>query len=128
MTQTEPPLARRRVLVLEDDYLLAGSLTRGLRAAGANVVGPYPNVRQALSRLEREGYAIDAAVLDLDLRGETSYRLADVLIRRGVPVAFVTGREAGAIHPAWREQPCLAKPVDEARLVSLLAGAPDAGV
>ncbi|WP_345822590.1 hypothetical protein ABC766_15095 [Methylobacterium fujisawaense] len=65
MSNAARPLSHRRILVVEDEYLIAMDVKRWLMAAGATVVGPVPSVERALGLIE-EGY-IDAAVLDINL-------------------------------------------------------------
>lgn len=82
-------LAGRRVLVVEDDYVVAQQMADELRELGARIVGPVPTPDTAL-RLARE-QRLDAAVLDIHLRGGTVYPVADLLTGKGVPFLFATG-------------------------------------
>jgi len=81
--------SRRRVLVVEDDWLIALSLQEMLQDAGCDVVGPVGDVTAALPLCQ--GGAIDAAILDYWLRDATAKPLADVLSAHGVPFALTTG-------------------------------------
>lgn len=74
-------LAGRRILVVEDDYLLAESLNDLLVEAGINVVGPVGSVPDALS-LVASGQAIDGALLDVNVRGQAVFPVADALMER----------------------------------------------
>ena len=82
-------LVDRRVLVVEDEYLIAMEMAHCLRATGAEIVGPVANAQQALALIEAG--PLDAAVLDVNLRGETVYVVADRLCERRVPYLFATG-------------------------------------
>ena len=82
--------SRPKVLVLEDHYLLAADLSLGLQRAGLEVIGPLSTLDEALA-LAGSAEPPDAAVLDLQLHGEMAYPVADVLLSRGIPFAFVTG-------------------------------------
>lgn len=71
-----------RVLVVEDEFFQAKDLARTLSEAGAVPVGPVPSFRDAVEALDRND-VIDAAVLDINLRGQIAYEVADVLANRG---------------------------------------------
>lgn len=85
-------LRGRRVLVAEDEPVVAMELQEVLTKLGCEVLGPATTVEEALSlataELER---GIDAAVLDVNLHGRTIYAVADTLARRGVPIVYATG-------------------------------------
>jgi CheY-like chemotaxis protein len=85
----ESPISAKRVLVVEDEYLVAMDVSAWLEAAGAQVVGPASNVNAALEVLERT--ELDCAILDVNLRGEMAYPIADALAARGIPFVFTTG-------------------------------------
>ena len=99
-------LVGRRVLVVEDEAILAAMVVDVLEDVCANVVGPAGSVAMAARLAARA--EIDLALLDLNLRGETVYPVADVLARRGVPFAFASGYARPL--PEWRHVPLLAKP------------------
>jgi hypothetical protein len=82
-------LAGCRVLVLEDEYSLASDLEQELTARGAIVVGPFAEISKTKDQVANGGF--DVAVIDIDLRGEPSFSIADELIRRRIPFIFVTG-------------------------------------
>jgi CheY-like chemotaxis protein len=88
MTRTSP-ISAKRVLVVEDEYLVAMDMSAFLEAAGAHVIGPASNVNAALEVLEHT--ELDAAILDVNLRGEMAYPVADALAARGIPFVFTTG-------------------------------------
>jgi CheY-like chemotaxis protein len=109
-------LAGRRILVVEDEYLIAMDLKRWLRGAGVEVIGPVPSVEQALDLIE-EG-ALDAAVLDINLgNGEVVYPVADRLSALGVPYLFATGDIRVRDDPAYRYRPRLEKPILDPELL-----------
>ena len=112
-------LADCRILVVEDAYSIADDIGMALRAAGAVVVGPAPNGRVALSLLCAE--RVDAAVLDINLHGETVYSVADMLLARGKPFVFASGYAKSSIPEAYRDIALLEKPVDSRRLIAVLA-------
>lgn len=112
-------VAGRRVLVVEDDYLLASDLAAMLRRAGAEVIGPFATVRDALRALNE---APDVATLDVQLREEASFPIADELARRGVPFVFATGT-ASEIPAAHAERVVCHKPVADKAILQALAAA-----
>jgi DNA-binding response OmpR family regulator len=109
------------VLLVEDEYLMANALSQILRAAGATVLGPAATTDRAL-RLRERTDRIDAAVLDINLRGETVYGLADVLRERAVPFLFTTGYIASMIPPRYQGHDILHKPLDTTDLLRVLVG------
>ena len=121
MSDPARPLDGRRILLVEDEYLIAVETKRWLEAAGARVIGPFPRVEPALDHLEIEG-APDAAVLDVNLGdGEWVYPVADRLGAVGVPYLFVTGDVRVEDDPAYRDRPRLEKPVLDDELVRAVA-------
>ncbi|WBH18135.1 response regulator [Sphingomonas radiodurans] len=105
----EHRLEGRRVLVVEDEYLLAADLSQALRAAGAEVIGPVASVRHAAEMVAADT-GIDAAILDINLRGDMIFPVADMLAERNIPFAFVTGYDQWALpdrfsNVAWVEKP-----------------------
>lgn len=111
-------LQGRRILLVEDDYLIATDLARAFGAAGAEIAGPVPTVGEALA-LARQA-PLDGAVLDIDLQGEDVYPVADALKRRRIPFIFATGYDAGVIPPAYDGAPRCEKPVEPVMLARLL--------
>jgi hypothetical protein len=82
------------------------------------VVGPAANVNQALAMIEAQ--SIDMAVLDVNLKGQMSYPIADVLIARGIPFVFSTGYDIGRLLADYRTFPALQKPFHRADLADTL--------
>jgi PAS domain S-box-containing protein len=116
----EPPSADRRVLLVEDEALVGMMMKDILTEIGFSVVGPFGSVSDAIGAIDAEG--LQAAVLDINLRGEMIYTLADELTGRGVPMVFVTGYGAEAIDGRFANVPVLQKPVDNAALRRALNG------
>ncbi len=112
-------LSGRRILVVEDEALVAMLVEDALLEAGAQVIGPVATVAQALALLERE--TPDAAVLDLNLAGENSTPVADALVKRGLPFVVATGYGAEGLPPNHARVPVLAKPYDPVDLTATLA-------
>ncbi|RHW18194.1 response regulator [Sphingomonas gilva] len=99
-----------RILVVEDEYLLAEDLARNLKRGGAEVVGPAPSLARARQLVETDS-AIDGAVLDVNLKGEMVWPIADALLARSVPIVFATGYDAAMIPEHYVNLPRCEKPV-----------------
>jgi len=104
----------RRVLLVEDEMIVAWLLTEMLADLGFTVVGPAVSVNQALAMIDAE--AIDMAVLDVNLNGQMSYPIADALIARGVPFVFSTGYDKDRLLEGYRTFPVLQKPFHQSEL------------
>ncbi len=119
-------LAGMRILMVEDEMLLAMSLKELLERSGCHVIAAS-SISRALAKLDKE--TIDGALLDVNLGGERSYPVAEDLERRKVPFIFMTGYDSSAIDERWRrDRPIVHKPFDFselARLVAPLFGAAD---
>jgi two-component sensor histidine kinase/CheY-like chemotaxis protein len=118
--QAEPAdvLRGRRVLLVEDEPLVALDMEAELQALGLEVIGPASSVAAA-ERLIAER-ACDAALLDANLHGQSVERLAAALRAKGVPFAFATGYGREALPEAFRDVAVLAKPFDAARVAATL--------
>ncbi|AZO12066.1 MULTISPECIES: response regulator [unclassified Mesorhizobium] len=117
---TDALLTGLKVLVVEDTFLLARDLADQLAAAGCAVIGPAPTNKQAFEKIE--GVTLDGAVLDVNLRGERSFPLAEHLSACGVPFLFLTGYDSVTVFPdQFRDAPRLSKPVDHKVLIDAVA-------
>lgn len=113
-----------RILVVEDEALVAMLVEDQLLGAGATVLGPAASLAAAMALLDRVTAAegCDAAVLDVNLLGESVLPLADALARRGIPFLFMTGYgDTDGLGP-YARLPVLAKPFDPPELIMVLAG------
>lgn len=115
----EQTLDGRRVLVVEDEYLLADDLSNALMQTGAEVLGPVPSVEQAMSLIGTED-RIDAAVLDVNLRGDMVFPVADALAARGVAFAFATGYDRATLPDRFAAAPHVEKPFRSANIAAVL--------
>jgi CheY-like chemotaxis protein len=95
-----------RILVVEDEYLLASELAGYFRSVGAEVLGPVPSLAGAIEFIDQA----DAAILDINLNGETVFPLADVLQQKGVPFVFFSGLNQILLPERFRYSPSLSKP------------------
>jgi len=100
--------AARRVLIVEDEAMIAGLIESILSAAGWSVIGPVATLERALETIDRE--RLDAAVLDVRINGHDAYAVADVLMGRGIPFVFVSGFTRKQMPPAYRDCAHVAKP------------------
>lgn len=112
-------LRNANVLIVEDDYWQATECRDRLVEAGANVVGMTGAVATALSSLKNE--AIDVALLDINLHGDSSFDVARALIAVNVPVLFLTGYEPDILPCDLREQTVINKPAPWSVVVAQLA-------
>jgi DNA-binding response OmpR family regulator len=97
-----------RVLVVEDEWLIADEVCHQLLKAGYRVVGPVPSVQEALSFIDED--EVDAALLDYRLNDEDSRQIAEQLAACDIPFAFLTGYDPKEIEYC-RKHPCLQKPI-----------------
>ncbi|HSN70097.1 MAG TPA: response regulator [Steroidobacteraceae bacterium] len=112
-------IAARRILVVEDEYLIAADLARQLEAAGVEVLGPVPTVAAALDLLARTS-DVDGAVLDVNLRGENVLPVAATIRERGIPFVFATGYDKLALPGEYAGSRWCQKPVDVSQVLTLL--------
>jgi CheY-like chemotaxis protein len=99
----------QRILIVEDEPLIAMMLEDFLEVLGKQLAGQADTVADALALID--GGGIDAAILDVNLRGgEQSWAIADALAARNVPFVFATGGSQEGLIEAHRTRPTLAKP------------------
>lgn len=110
MTGGEPTLEGLRVLIVEDETLIAMMLEDLLEEIGCRIAGAAATVAQALDQLGALGGQFDAAVLDVNLGGEKVYPVADELAARGVPFMFATGYGTSGVSELYPERTVIAKP------------------
>lgn len=109
----------KRIVVVEDDYLLARDICHDLQGFGATVLGPAPTPFYAMQLIGlKDRRNIDAAVLDIQLHGTSVYPVAETLQDRGVP--FATAYAQTNLPQRFSEVPLLQKPYPAARLAQEL--------
>lgn len=111
-------LAGSRVLIVEDEYYLADDARSALSGVGAEVLGPVASVEEARALIQADA-RIDGVLLDVNLRGEMAFEVADTLASRGIPFAFVTGYDRAALPERFSATASLQKPVRTEQLVDL---------
>lgn len=120
--RTESPLQGRRVLIVEDEMLIAMEIESLLERHGCVVLGPAHTVDRALALLADE--RPDAALLDLNLNGQPATPVAAALSAQGVRFVLVTGYgEMQSKEPELHNAPRVDKPVHHQKLVRTLAQA-----
>ncbi|MFC0408826.1 response regulator [Roseomonas elaeocarpi] len=110
----------RRILVVEDEYMLADEVAEILGNAGVEVLGPAANIESALHLVAEHDW-IDGALLDVNLQGEMVWPLIDALMVRNVPVVLVTGYDADVIPRPYADLPRHEKPATARDFVQTLA-------
>jgi DNA-binding response OmpR family regulator len=111
-------LAGARVLIVEDEYYLADEARSILANIGADVLGPVATVLAA-RELINSSPEIDGVLLDLNLRGEMAFDIADTLQERGIPFAFVTGYDRAMLPDRFADAVSLEKPVRSEQLIAV---------
>jgi len=101
-------LAGRRILVVEDEPLVAMLIEELVAEDGGIVVGPAPTLLAAEALIAAD--KLDGALLDVNVCGREVYPLAEALARDGVPFVFVTGYGAQGHPPQYRQHPTIQKP------------------
>lgn len=112
----------RRVLVVEDESLVAMLLETILSDMGCEIVGPASNVQDGL-RVASQATALDAALLDVNVAGQKVFPIAEALKARGVPFVFSTGYGESGLPEIWRGNPTIQKPFTEAAIHDALMNA-----
>ena len=108
-----------RILVVEDDSLIAMFLEEVLSTVGCDLVGPV--ARLAAAKVAARERAVDCAILDINLKGELVYPVAEILAERGIPFAFATGYGSAETGERFRGRPILHKPFKAAEVWAMVA-------
>lgn len=115
-------LAGRRILIVEDESLVAMLLETILEDMGCTPVGPISTVDDALAQVEG-AEPLDAALLDVNVAGRQVFPVAQALKDRGVPFVFSTGYGEGGLPDEWRGQATIQKPFTESAVRDALMAA-----
>ena len=111
--------AGRRILVIEDSPVVAPFTVELLNELGFEVVGPAPNMAAARALVDDD--KIDAALLDVHIRGERVFPICELLESRGVPFILTSGYADWQVPDKWRDRPRLQKPYTIAQVEAALA-------
>lgn len=109
---------RGRVLIVEDSPVIAVDAEQRLQDAGWFVVGPAYDMNQAMDLAKRE--QIDAAMVDINIRGEKSFAVMQVLSDRNIPFFITSGYADWSMPEEWRNCPRLQKPYPLGSLVKAI--------
>ena len=112
----------RRVLVVEDESLVAMLLETILEDLGCEVIGPAATVEEAVA-LIRGDAGLDAALLDVNVGGQPVFPAAEALAERDVPFLFASGYGAAGLPDRWAGRPTIQKPFTEGAIGEALAAA-----
>jgi CheY-like chemotaxis protein len=115
------PVRGNRILLVEDETLIAMMMRDSLLDLGFSVVGPFDRAAEALASAADD--ALDATILDINLGGDLIYPVAERLARRDVPFVFVTGYDTENIDPRFASVPVLQKPIEREVLQGLFVSA-----
>lgn len=108
---------QKRILVVEDEFLIAIHVADIMADLGFNVIGPVGDIQQALPLAA--GEMLDGAILDVNLSGQLVFPVAATLAARGVPFILTSGYDASGLPAEWHGRPILRKPVVERDLARL---------
>ncbi len=113
------PLEGRNILIVEDEAPIAIDLASAVSQAGGIVVGPAASVATSFSLMA--DHKLDGALLDIRLRDETSFPLADVLAVLDIPFVFVSGLSSALMPYPHRDRPLFDKPYETRKVINTLA-------
>jgi PAS domain S-box-containing protein len=116
---TMPPRIRKRILLVEDETLIAMMMAQALDDLGFDVVGPFGKVADTFAAIEHE--SVDGAILDINLGTEMVYPVATLLQARKVPFVFMTGYGSDMAAGAFPEVTTFQKPIERDTLAKLFA-------
>lgn len=119
MSKDAKAIAGRHILLVEDEYFIADDMVRCFEASGAEIIGPAASVEEALALVAATA-RIDGAVLDLSLRGQMSFPVADALAPRGIPYVFATGYDKSMIPGPYGHVTRCEKPVEPVTIARAL--------
>lgn len=108
-----------KVLIVEDEPIVAFEIENVLQEAGFEIVGCMGSLNKALAALKNTD--CDIAVLDANLRGDSAAPLAAALRERGTPFLFVSGYECTYLPQAFLDVPLLPKPFEPRELITTVA-------
>jgi CheY-like chemotaxis protein len=118
---SKPELSNRKVLVVEDEMMIAMLIEDMLDEFGCKLVGPATTVPRAPDLIGKE--QVEVAVLDLNLDGHDTYAIADALQQKNVPFIFATGYGSTGLRQEYGNRPILQKPFQARDLENALAEA-----
>ena len=118
MNSSDHKLNGCRVLIVEDESLLAMDLEDTLKAHGARIVGPYGELYAAFRRADLDHF--DVGIIDINLRDQAAYPVADELMRQCIPFFFCTGYDADVVPARFAGARVFQKPCDPSEVVEYI--------
>jgi len=118
VAESKPPLHGHRILIVEDDFLLADEIETALRSLGAEIVGPASNESDALELIALS--AVTEAIVDINLGSGVKFDLADQLSGQGIPFPFASGYDQSVVPTRHASVPFYQKPIAIEALVATL--------
>jgi CheY-like chemotaxis protein len=115
------PLAGRRVLLVEDESMIAMLLEDTLAEIGCEIAGTASRFDDAIEKAK--SLSFDVAILDVNLNGRKTYPIAEVVGERGLPFVFATGYGLDSLPPLLQKNPVLKKPFQQQDLERALRAA-----
>ena len=120
LSPSNESLANRRILLAEDEGLIALDVEAMLQGFGCEVVGPLSELEDILLAIQAQ--PLDGALLDVNLRGRQVFDILPEFISRNIPVVLTSGYDDASLFPvAFRELPRISKPFDQSTLRSVCA-------
>ncbi len=107
-----------RILIVEDEYYLAEDLAHCLRQEGAQVIGPVGTLAEAADLVEREQF--DCAILDMNLRGDMAFPIADQLREAGIPFLIATGYNSASLPERFNSVRRVEKPFNPTEVTAAI--------
>jgi CheY-like chemotaxis protein len=107
-----------RILIVDDEPLIASMVAEWIEELGHEVAGPCHNVTSALTQIHAT--PPDAAIIDVTLRSGSGYEVAESLVAQRIPFVFATGQAEGSLLPRFLGTPVLVKPYDFADVAAAI--------
>jgi ActR/RegA family two-component response regulator len=108
-----------RILIVEDEYYLAQDLADALTDRGVDVLGPVGTVEEASEAVRRADF--DCAIVDMNLRGDMAFPIADQLREAGIPFLIATGYNSASLPDRFADVPRVEKPSDSSVLIEAIS-------
>jgi CheY-like chemotaxis protein len=118
---TKDELTTMRVLIVEDEFIIADEIASIVEGLGHTIVGPAGTIEEASAIIAGESF--DFAIVDANLRGRSSAELGELLAEREVPFCVCTGYRIDDIRAVFGDIPVVQKPVRERALAAILEAA-----
>ena len=111
-------LTGSRILIVEDEFYLADDLAGALKRRGAEILGPVGTLDQAREAVSAGVF--DCAIVDMNLRGDMAFPIADQLLEAGIPFLIATGYNSAALPARFADVPVVEKPSDTSKIIEAI--------